>query len=147
MRILGLDYGSKTIGVAVSDPFLITAFGLETIKRPEEGAIKKSLARLGEIINEYGIETIVLGYPKHLNNTESERCVKTVAFKSRLTRNFKNVSVILWDERLTTVSAGKELKSAGIFSKKTTRDIDTVSAVLILQSYLEYLSKGDIIER
>ena len=138
MRILGLDYGSKTIGVAVSDPLLITAFGLEVIRRPEEDAIKKSIFRLNEIIKEYEISTIVLGYPKNLDNSESVRCRKTLEFKERLLRNFKNVEIILWDERFTTVSAEKELYLAGIVNrKKIDHVVDKIAAVFILQNYLE----------
>jgi len=144
MRILGLDYGSRNIGVAVSDPLLITAFGLEIIRRPDENEIKKSIKRLGEIINEYTIKTIVLGYPKHLDNTESMRCIKTLEFKDRLLRNFKKIEIILWDERLTTVSAEKELIHAGFDHKKIENIIDETAAVLILRNYLEHRSKTAI---
>ena len=144
MRYLGLDYGSRTIGVAISDPFLMTALGLETIRRPEEGAIKKSVARLGEIIEEYGVMKIVLGYPLNLDNTESERCAKTLGFKDRLARNFKRVEIILQDERLTTVTAKRDLVSAGATRRKLGEVVDTAAAVIILQCYLEKLRTVDI---
>ena len=153
MRVLGLDYGSKTIGVAVSDPLRIAALGLEVIRRPEEAALKKSLSRLRDIVKEYGVATIVLGYPKNLNNTESERCVKTAAFKDRLRANFKSADILLWDERLTSVYAEKTLKSAGLDIPGVKHAIDKTAAVLILQSYLDYQrtcdgsSNGDINER
>ena len=137
MRVLGLDYGSKTIGVAVSDPFLSTALGLETIRRPDEGAIKKSVSRLKEIISEYDINKIVIGYPKHLNNEESERCAKTAEFGERLKRNFKNIEIIYFDERLSSVFAEKELASAGVKKAKIGEIIDMTAAVVILQNYLD----------
>ena len=141
MRALGLDYGGRTIGVAVSDPFFITAFGLETIRRPDDAAIKKSIARLGEIIDEYEVTKIVLGYPKHLDNTDSARCAQTVEFKERLQRNFKKIEIILWDERFSTASAFKELSAAGVASKTVRSVNDQTAAVLILQNYLEYMKR------
>lgn len=138
-RILGLDYGEKTIGVAVSDPLLITASGVETIHRKDEKSIKKSIARLSEIIKEYEISTIVLGFPKNMNNTLGDRCEKTLEFKSRLERNFKRVPVILWDERLSTVSANYSLVDLDF--KKRKEVIDKVVAVYILQGYLEQFNK------
>jgi len=141
VRVLGLDYGGRTIGVAISDPFLITAFGLETIRRPDEASVKKSVARLGEIIKEYGVKTIVLGYPKHLNNTESARGALTVSFKERLERNFKGVEIILWDERFTSAAAYKELSAAGASGRQIKAVNDQTAAVLILQNYLEYIKR------
>ena len=145
MRILGLDYGSKTIGVAVSDPLLITAFGLETIRRPEESAIKKSISRLGEIIKEYEINKFVLGYPKHLDNTDSARCVKTLEFKERLSRNFKNIEIILWDERFSSVYAERELSGAGMDRSKINGVVDKIAAVVILQNYLESINRNGVV--
>ena len=110
MRILGLDYGSKTVGVAVSDELLFTAQGLEIVRRQSPNKLRQSLARIEEIIKEYNVERIVLGYPKNMNNTEGERCEKTKEFKEMLERR-TGLNVILWDERLTTVSAGKTAKS------------------------------------
>jgi len=142
MRILGLDYGSKTIGVAVSDPFLINAFGLEIIRKPEEEAIKKSVARLKEIIKEYEIKKIVLGYPKNLDNTDSARCVKTLEFKERLRKNFKSVEIILWDERFSSAAALRDMKEAGADLKTIHGAVDKVAAAMILQNYLDYNKSG-----
>ena len=142
MRILGLDYGSKTIGVAVSDPFLINAFGLEIIRKPEEEAIKKSVARLKEIIKEYEIKKIVLGYPKNLDNTDSARCVKTLEFKERLHRNFKSVEIILWDERFSSAAALRDMKEAGAGFTDIRGAVDKVAAAMILQNYLDYNKSG-----
>lgn len=113
MRILGLDYGSKTVGVAVSDELLFTAQGLEIVRRQSPNKLRQSLARIEEIIKEYNVERIVLGYPKNMNNTEGERCEKTKEFKEMLERR-TGLNVILWDERLTTVSADKHMMESGI---------------------------------
>ncbi len=141
MRILGLDYGDKTVGVAVSDPLYITARGVEIIRRDNELSIKKSIARLSDLIKELEVQTIVLGYPKNMDNTESERCQKTLAFKERLERNFKKINIVLWDERLTTVQALRALREAGLKYDETERVIDKMAAVIILQSYLDSLKK------
>ena len=112
MRILGLDYGSKTVGVAVSDELLFTAQGLEIVRRQSPNKLRQSLARIEEIIKEYNVERIVLGYPKNMNNTEGERCEKTKEFKEMLERR-TGLNVILWDERLTTVSADTHMMESG----------------------------------
>ena len=134
-RILGLDYGDKTIGVAVSDDLLLTAQAVEVIRRPDEKSIKKSMARLSELIRAYDVHTIVLGYPKNMDNTEGFRCEKTLAFKSRLERYFKKIPVALWDERLSTALADRALAS---LSRKAREDaIDKTAAAVILQAYLD----------
>lgn len=136
MRILGLDYGSKTVGVAVSDPFGWTAQGVETIRRKEENNLVSTVARLKEHIISYNIEKIVLGLPKNMNNTEGERVEKTLAFKKRLEKEF-GLSVITWDERLSTVGAQRLLDEAEINKKKQKKVIDKMAAVFILQGYLD----------
>lgn len=120
MRVLGLDYGTKTVGVAVSDPLEITAQPLETIERKSAGKLRQTLARIEAIIEEYGaagqqekIEKIVLGYPKNMNNTEGDRCEATVSFKNDLERR-TGLEVVLWDERLTTVEAERILMDSGV---------------------------------
>lgn len=123
MRILGLDYGSKTVGVAVSDELLFTAQGLEIVRRQSPNKLRQSLARIEEIIKEYNVERIVLGYPKNMNNTEGERCEKTKEFKEMLERR-TGLNVILWDERLTTVSADKHMMESGI-RRKTAKSLWT----------------------
>ena len=139
MRILGLDFGSKTIGVAVCDPFGWTAQGLEIIRREEENNLKKSIARISELCREYAVESIVLGLPKNMNNTEGERCEKTKEFKEMLERR-TGLNVILWDERLTTVSADKHMMESGIRREDRKKFVDEIAAVFILQGYLDYLA-------
>ncbi|WP_317368481.1 Holliday junction resolvase RuvX [uncultured Tyzzerella sp.] len=137
MRILGLDFGQKTIGVAISDPFGWTAQGVEIIRRDKEESINKSIERIGQIIKEYSVEKIVLGYPKNMNNTIGERGEKTEAFKQKLEKTFNNVEVILWDERLSTVGAERSLLEADLSRKKRKNVIDKMAAVFILQGYLD----------
>lgn len=142
-RLLGLDYGDKTIGVAVSDPLLITAQGIETIRRSGENALKASIRRLRELVDEYApIGTIVLGFPKNMNNTQGERCTKTLAFKEKLTAALPDVPVVLWDERLSTAEARRSLK--GHLSTRTEKlVIDKIAAVFILQGYMDYIKNQD----
>lgn len=141
MRILGLDYGDKTIGVAVSDPFGWTAQGVEIIRRENPAEYKKSLRRLGELIEEYHAESIVLGYPKNLDNSEGERCEKTKAFCERLKNRFPKTEVVLWDERFSTVAAERALREANLSHGQRKRVIDKMAAVHILQGYLDSRSK------
>lgn len=136
MRILGLDFGSKTIGVAVCDPFGWTAQGLEIIRREDENNLKKSIARISELCKEYSVESIVLGLPKNMNNTEGERVEKTLAFKKRLEKELK-LSVELWDERLSTVAAERSLLEADLSRAKRKKVIDKMAAMYILQGYLD----------
>ena len=139
MRVLGLDYGDKTVGVAISDPFGWTAQGLEIIRRNNENEYKQSLGRLAQIIDEYSVEKIVLGYPKNLDNSEGVRCEKTKLYKQRLERRFQNIPVILWDERFSTVAANRSLMEANVSSAKRKEVIDKMAAVHILQGYLDSL--------
>lgn len=141
MRILGLDFGQKTIGVAISDPFGWTAQGVEIIRRDKEESVNKSIERIGQIIKEYSVEKIILGYPKNMNNTVGERCEKTEAFKKKLEKTFNNIEVILWDERLSTVGAERSLLEADLSRKKRKNVIDKMAAVFILQGYLDCNSK------
>ena len=108
MRILGLDFGSKTVGVAVSDELMLTAQGLEIVRRQSPNKLRQTLARIEQIVTEYQVERIVLGYPKNMNNTEGERCEKTKEFAQMLERR-TGLSVVLWDERLTTVAADRHM--------------------------------------
>lgn len=136
MRIMGLDFGSKTVGVAVSDELLVTAQGVETIQRKSPGKLRRTLARLEELIVEYQAEKIVLGFPKNMNDTEGERCEKTLEFKEMLERR-SGLPVILWDERLTTVAAERVLMESGVRRQARKNYVDKVAAVLILQGYLD----------
>ncbi len=142
-RILGLDYGEKTVGVAISDPLGITAQSLETITRKDEISIKKTVHRIGEIIKEYNVNCIVLGFPKNMDNSEGERCNKTILFKERLERNFKRIPVILWDERLSTIASERGLFEAGLNSKERKQVVDKIAAGFILQGYLDNINRGE----
>ena len=137
MRIMGLDFGSRTTGVAVSDPLGITAQGVETIVRKDENKLRQTCARIEELIKEYEIEEIVLGYPKNMNNTAGERAEKTEAFKAMLERR-TGKPVILWDERLTTIVAERVLMESGVRRENRKAVVDKIAAVLILQGYLDY---------
>lgn len=136
MRIMGLDYGSKTVGVAVSDTLLITAQSLEIIRRESENKLRKTLARIEELINEYQVTTLVLGLPKNMNNTEGTRVEKTMEFKAMLERR-TGLEVIMWDERLTTVAADKTMMEAGIRREDRKNYVDKIAAAFILQGYLD----------
>ena len=136
MRIMGLDYGSKTMGVAVSDALQITAQGIEIIRRNQENKLRRTLARIEELIVEYDVERIVLGFPKHMNGTEGERAEKSLELKEKLERR-TGLPVILWDERLTTVSADKVMQEAGIRREERQEHVDRIAAALILQGYLD----------
>lgn len=137
MRIIGLDFGDKTIGVAVSDELLLTAQGVEVIRRSDAASLKSSVARLKEIIALYGAETVVLGFPKNMNNTEGPRCQTTLAFKKRLERDVPEVIVVLQDERLSTAEADRTLIEGGFSRLKRGRTVDKIAAALILQTYLD----------
>lgn len=137
MRILGLDYGSKTVGVAISDPLLITAQGVEIIRRKDENKLRQTLARIEEIITEYGVTEIVLGLPKNMNGTEGPRVELTKEFQEKLERR-TGLPVTLWDERLTTVAADKAMMEAGIRRENRKDYVDRIAAQLILQGYLDY---------
>ena len=138
MRILGLDFGSKTVGVAVSDGLLLTAQGVETIERKDENKLRKTCARIEELIAESEITEIVLGLPKNMNNTEGERVEKTKAFGEMLERR-TGLPVHYWDERLTTVAAEQILMESGVRRENRKAVIDKVAAGLILQGYLDCL--------
>lgn len=137
MRILGLDFGDKTVGVAVSDELGITAHGVEIIRRNNPSEYRQSLGRLAEIIDEYNVDTIVLGFPKNLDNTEGIRCEKTKLYKQRLERRFPQIPVILWDERFSTVGAENSMIEGGLRREKRKGIVDKIAAVIILQGYLE----------
>lgn len=124
MRILGLDYGDKTVGVAVSDIFGWTAQGVEIIRRNNPMEYKQSLGRLAQLIEEYNVEKIVLGFPKNMDGSEGARCEKTLEYKKRIENRFRNIPVELWDERLSTVAAQRFLHEADYDIKKSKSVID-----------------------
>lgn len=136
MRILGLDYGSKTVGVAVSDLLGMTAQPVETVTRKEENKLRKTCARIEELIQEYGVTKIVLGLPKHMNDEIGERAEKAIAFGEMLKRR-TGLEIILWDERLTTVEAEQTLIECNVRREDRKKYIDQVAAVFILQGYLD----------
>jgi putative Holliday junction resolvase len=138
-RIIGLDYGSVTVGVAISDALLLTAQGIEVIRRKQENKLRQTLARIEELIAEYEVDTIVLGYPKHLNNTIGERAIKSEEFAEKL-KNRTGLPVVLWDERLTTVAAHQVLSQTNMNYEEKAKVVDKLAAVIILQGYLDHLN-------
>ena len=124
MRVMGLDYGTKTVGVAISDPLGLTAQGIETIQRKEENKLRRTCARIEELIKEYQVEKIVLGFPKHMVRRTG-------------------LEVIMWDERLTTVAAEQTLIESGVRRENRKQYVDKIAAVFILQGYLDsiYMQK------
>lgn len=137
-RMMGLDVGDKTIGVAASDLMGWTAQGIETIQRI---GIKKDLRRLEELVEEYEVHKFVVGLPKNMNGTLGPQGEKTLEFVERLKKRFPKVEVVLWDERLTTVAAERALIQADVSRKKRKEVIDKMAAVYILQGYLDSVSK------
>lgn len=136
MRIMALDFGSKTVGVAVSDSLLVTAQGVEIIRRKEENKLRQTLARIEELILEYEVSEIVLGCPKHMNGTEGVRVELTKEFQDKLERR-TGLPVVMWDERLTTVEADRTMMEAGVRRENRKDYVDMIAATLILQGYLD----------
>lgn len=137
-----MDFGSKTVGVAISDPLLITAQGIEIIRRKEENKLRRTLARIEELIVEYEVGEIVLGLPKNMNDTIGERAELSLEFQEKLERR-TGLPVVMWDERLTTVAADKTMMEAGVRREKRKDYVDKIAAVLILQGYLDYRAVKD----
>lgn len=144
MRILGLDYGSKTVGVAVSDPLGITAQGVSTIWRKQENKLRQTLAKIETLVEDYQVERIVLGYPKNMNNTVGERALKSLEFKEMLERR-TGLPVVMWDERLTTVEANRTLMESGVRRENRKQYLDELAAIFILQSYLDAYGREDAV--
>jgi putative Holliday junction resolvase len=137
MRILGIDYGDSRIGMAVSDPMGWTAQGLETIKNT--GTNWLHLERILDVIREYNVDKIVVGFPKNMNGTIGPRGEKTLEFIEKLKENVSNAEIIKWDERLTTVAANRTMHEMGIKTSKKKNMVDRIAAVYILQGYLDSL--------
>lgn len=137
-RIMGLDYGSVTVGVAISDALGLTAQGIEVIRRKQENKLRQTFARIEALIAEYEVGKIVLGYPKHLNNTVGERAQKSEEFAEKL-RQRTGLEVELWDERLTTVAAHQVLNQGGLDYQEKALVVDKLAAAIILQGYLDKL--------
>ena len=138
---MGLDYGSKPVGVGISDALGITAQGIETIERKEENKLRQTLARIEALVKEYEVEKIVLGFPKNMNNTLGERAEKSLEFKEKLERR-AGIPVIMWDERLTTVEAERTLIESKVRRENRKKYVDKIAAVFILQGYLDSLQFG-----
>lgn len=130
---MGLDFGERTIGVAVSDALLLTAQGIKTIRRS-----KKELEELKAILQDYEVDQIILGYPKNMNGTLGPRAEATEEFAQVLKGEFE-LPVTLWDERLSTMGAQRSLLEADVSRAKRKQVIDKMAAVFILQGYLDYL--------
>lgn len=144
MRILGLDYGTKTVGVAISDPLGYTAQGVETIFRKEENKLRQTMARIGEIVDENDVAEIVVGLPKNMNNSSGEMAAKAQEFAAALERRL-GIPVKMIDERLTTMMADKVLEQLNVKKSDRKQYIDKIAATYILQGYLDYkdiLAKG-----
>ena len=139
MRVIGLDYGSKTVGVALSDELMLTAQPLTTIHRDRQTKLRQTLAQIEQIIEQYDVDRIVVGWPKKLDNEEGERCEKTKEFGDML-ENRTGLEIIYQDERLTTAQADGVLEQGGIRKDKRKQYIDKMAASLILQNYLDTLS-------
>jgi putative Holliday junction resolvase len=133
---MGLDYGSRTVGVAISDDLLLTAQGKEIIRRKEENKLRKTLARIEELIQEYGVEKIVLGLPLNMDETVSERSKLCLEFKEMIERR-TGIPVEMMDERLTTVEADEIMNEARIKGKERKEYVDMIAAQIILQDYLD----------
>lgn len=149
MRIMGLDYGTKTVGVAVSDPLLLTAQPLLTITRKSAGKLRRTYAGIEAVIADYAqqgedqeIGLIVLGYPRNMNNSEGERCEDTQEFRAGLERR-TGLEVILWDERLSTIEAKRILEGGGVRRFEMKTYVDKVAAAVILQNYLDMRARKD----
>ena len=142
MRVMGLDYGTVTVGVAISDALKITAQGIETIRRKEENKLRRTLARIEELVKEYEVDTIVVGLPKNMNNTMGERANKSTEFAEMVHRR-TGKEVVMWDGRLTTVTAHNAMIEADVSRKKRYDVVDKVAAVIILQNYLDYSCNGN----
>lgn len=145
VRIMGLDYGAATVGVAVSDSLLLTAQGIEVIRRPRETKLRQTLARIEELVQNYEVGLIVLGYPKNMNNTVGERAQKSEAFAEMLKKR-TGLDVVLWDERLTTVAAHQALIEGNVRREDRKKVVDKIAAVFILQGYLDHRRQKKEIE-
>ena len=138
MRTLGLDYGSKTVGVAVTDPLGLTAQGVEIIRRQKENHLRKTYQRIRELCEQYDVEKIVLGLPLNMDDTMGDRAEKTLEFKKELERRL-SVPVLLVDERLTTVEAIEVMDEAGIKVSDREKYVDMIAATIILKDYMNSL--------
>ncbi|MBP5201101.1 MAG: Holliday junction resolvase RuvX [Schwartzia sp.] len=135
-RILGLDVGDRTVGVAASDLLLMTSQGVETIRRT---TLEADMKRLDELMLEYDAVRLVVGLPRNMNGTEGERCEIVRSFAEEIQKARPDAEIVFWDERLSTVAATKSLIEADVSRKKRKKVIDKMAAVFILQGYLDSL--------
>lgn len=142
MRIMGLDYGSRTVGVAISDGLFLTAQGVETISRTQENKLRRTLARIKELCEAYEVGEIVVGFPKNMNNSIGDRAEKSLEFAEML-RKRTGLPVVMWDERLTTVEANRTLMESGVRREHRKEYIDKIAAIFILQGYLDARSNKE----
>ncbi len=140
MRVLALDVGDKRVGVAISDPSQLLARSLKTIRRKSNQEHFAAVARLAE---EYEVEKVVVGYPRSLDGTTGEQAGKVERYAEGLSEVL-NVPVVLWDERLSTVSAERLMREAGLRSEKRRERVDAVAAAVILQDYLDSQREGSL---
>lgn len=133
---MGLDYGDKTVGVAISDELLITAQPIETVERERTNKLRKTYQRIEALIAEYEVEKIVLGRPLNMNGTEGDRVELTEAFAEEISRR-TGLEIIWMDERLTTVEANRILEETGVAHSARKEHIDKMAAAIILQTYLD----------
>lgn len=140
MRIMGLDYGDKTVGVAISDETLLIAQPIETIKRERANKLRQTYARIEVLIQEYYIDRIVVGLPLNMDGTKSSRCLKTHEFAETLERR-TGLEIVFYDERLTTFAADSILSEGGVRKEKRKEYIDKIAASMILQGYLDELNE------
>lgn len=135
MRIMGIDYGDSRIGIAMSDPFGWTAQGVETINW--KGDLERPVRRIQQLAEEYGVEKLVVGFPRNMNGTIGPRGEKTLEFIEYLKSQMAGIEIIKWDERLTTVAANRAMHEMGIKTAKKKGVVDQIAAVYILQGYLD----------
>lgn len=140
-RVLGLDYGARTVGVAVSDALGLTAQGVEIIRRKSENKQRQTLARIRELADQYQVRTIVLGFPLNLDNSMSERAAKTIEFREMVMKR-TSLPVVLWDERMTTVAADRLMDETEVRFEDRKEYVDEIAAMMILQGYLDRVRAG-----
>ena len=136
---MGLDFGSVTVGVAISDPLLLTAQGIEVIRRKQENKLRQTLARIEALVKEYEVEKIIIGYPKNMNNSIGERAEKSEEFAKMVERR-TGLPIVMVDERLTTVSAHNAMIEGNLSREKRSKIVDKIAAVFILQTYLDSIN-------
>lgn len=134
MQILGLDVGDRTVGIAASDALLLTAQGVETIRRK---SLKQDLYRLQELMKQYETDQLVVGLPKNMDGSQGERCTIVRGFAAEILKAMPDTKIVFWDERLSTVAASRSLIAADVSRAKRKKVIDKMAAVFILQGYLD----------